>query len=339
MIDIDGSFGEGGGQILRTSLSLSLITHTPFRLRNIRQRRAKPGLQRQHLTAVRAAAALGRAAVTGDAVGSSELSFTPGQVMAGDYHFPIGTAGSTSLVFQTVLPPLLMARGSSELLLEGGTHNTGAPPFDFIAGAVLPHLRAMNARVDIALERHGFVPAGGGRWRARIEGGRALRPLELHHRGEVRRCLTRALLSRLPDHIAQREIDTISATTGWRGSIERVDAVGQGNVVLIEVESDSGTEVFTGFGERGLPAETVARRALDCAQEYLRSDVPVGEHLADQLLLPLALAGGGSFTTLKPTLHSTTNAEVIAMFLPVRIAFEPAAHGGTRVSLSSCAPS
>jgi RNA 3'-terminal phosphate cyclase (ATP) len=324
VIEIDGSFGEGGGQILRTSLSLSLITQTPFRLTNIRTRRKKPGLQRQHRTAVRAAVELGSAEVTGDELGSTVLEFRPGKVNPGDYRFAIGTAGSTSLVFQTVLMPLVLAGGRSKVIFEGGTHNTGAPPYDFVAKAFVPLINRMGGKVRVNLERHGFVPLGGGRWIAEIEGSRGLRPLELHGRGIIRESLVRALVSKLPDHIAEREIEAVrKALTlpAVQYGIERVDAAGSGNILLIEVRSDHVTEVFTGFGERGVPAERVAASAVDCATAYLNTAVPVGEHLADQLMLPIALAGAGSYTTLKPTLHATTNAEVIRRFLPIAFDF------------------
>jgi RNA 3'-terminal phosphate cyclase (ATP) len=335
VLEIDGAFGEGGGQILRTSLALSLITQTPFRVTDIRSRRQKPGLRRQHLTAVRAAASIGQARVTGDAVGSSELTFEPSAVAAGEYHFAISTAGSTALVFQTVLPPLLMTPGRSSVVFDGGTHNTGAPPYDFITKAFLPLLRRIGAGVTAYLERHGFAPAGGGRWSVEVEGGRGLNPLQLHERGDVRSCVARVLLANLPDHIAERETAVFREKAGWPARRENIDADGQGNVVLVEIESDNVTEVFTGFGERGVPAETVAGRALRCARQYLASGAPVGEYLSDQLMIPLALAGGGSYTTIKSTLHATTNAEIIAKFLPVRFAFQPQG-GCCRVA---CVPS
>ena len=324
MIEIDGSFGEGGGQILRTSLALSLITETAVRLKNIRVKRQKPGLRRQHLTAVRAAAEVGSAHVTGDAVGSTEIEFRPRKVIAGEYNFSIGTAGSTSLVFQTVLPPLMLAQGHSRVVFEGGTHNTGAPPFDFIKNAFIPLINRMGAQATASLEKHGFVPAGGGKWSVDIDGGRKLSPLTLHERGFVRRRTVRALLSHLSEDIGQRELQTVREKLKWADAeyrIDCVDAAGPGNALLIEVESDFVTEVFIGFGQRGVPAEKVAASAVDCAKTYLSTRGAVGEYLADQLMLPLALAGGGSYTTVKPTLHATTNAEVIQRFLPMTFRF------------------
>ena len=177
-IEIDGSQGEGGGQILRSALTLSLVTGRPFRLHRIRARRVKPGLLRQHLTAVRAATTIGAAEVTGDELASTELLFTPGNVSHGEYTFAVGSAGSVTLVLQTVLWPLLLAPGRSRLTFEGGTHNPMAPPFEFIAEVFLPLLRRMGARVDATLVRHGFYPAGGGSFHVDIEGGYPLGPLE-----------------------------------------------------------------------------------------------------------------------------------------------------------------
>ncbi|MFN7134491.1 MAG: RNA 3'-terminal phosphate cyclase, partial [Myxococcales bacterium] len=185
MLTIDGSMGEGGGQIIRTSLACALITGKSFRITKIRARRAKPGLMRQHLTAVRAAAEIGDAEVTGAEVGSSELTFRPGKLRAGDYHFAIGTAGSTTLVLQTVLPALLMASGPSSVVLEGGTHNPMAPTYDFLERCFLPLVERLGPRVSTRLERPGFYPAGGGRWSVQLAPA-PLKGFELLERGELR---------------------------------------------------------------------------------------------------------------------------------------------------------
>jgi RNA 3'-terminal phosphate cyclase (ATP) len=326
MLIIDGSRGEGGGQVLRTCLSLSLLTGQPFRIEQIRAGRAKPGLLRQHLTAVNAAAQIGGAQVTGNSLGSRELTFLPGTIRAGRYHFVIGTAGSCTLVLQTVLPALLSLNSSSELLLEGGTHNTCAPPFDFIERAFLPLLRRMGAKVQASLERPGFYPAGGGRIRVQIEPTTRLSRLDLPRRGALLDRQARALLARLPRHIGERELRVVREELGWEEDALQVEEItssaGPGNVLILEMSSEGLTEVFTAFGQRGVPAEQVALRAVREAQEYLAAEVPVGRHLADQLLLPMALAGGGSFRSLSPTLHATTNMEVIQRFLPIAMTVE-----------------
>ena len=327
MITIDGSFGEGGGQIIRTSCALSLITGKPFRIFNVRARRDKPGLQRQHLTAVTSAAEIGGAQVDGAGVGSREFTFVPGRVTPGDYTFSIGTAGSTTLVLQTVLPPLIIADGPSRLTLEGGTHNVHAPPFEFLQKAFLPLVNRTGPRVTIELERYGFYPPGGGRIHVEIEPGGSRRGFELTERGEISTKRARALVVKLPPSIGERELGVISERLGWDSGQLRVEtsdnAFSPGNVLTAEIESAQVTEVLTGIGERGVRAETIAARVADEVEQYLASDAPVGEHLADQLLIPLALAGGGSYLTVPPSLHTTTNIEVIKKFLSVEITAEP----------------
>ena len=331
MIDIDGSSGEGGGQILRTSLGLSLVTGKPFSIRRIRAGRQKPGLLRQHLAAVRAAREVSRAEVDGDELGSLNLTFTPGDVRPGEYCFSVGSAGSATLVLQTVLPGLMIADGSSQLVLEGGTHNTYAPPFDSIQKAFLPILERIGPRVTAALDRAGFYPAGGGQISISIHPEARLRELDLAERGPIVRRSARAIVSKLPLDIALREVDCIRRKMSLPDDcIEalQIDSPGPGNVVLVEIESRHVTEVFTGFGQKGLPAEKVAARVVREAKRYLTAGVPVGEHLADQLLIPMSLAGG-RFRTLAPSAHVTTNVETIERFLDVRIQIvevEPEVH-------------
>jgi len=337
ILQIDGSFGEGGGQILRTSLALSCITGKAFRIFNIRGNRPKPGLRRQHMTAVLAAARVSSAHVVGAEVNSTEVTFTPGPVSAGTYHFDVGSAGSTMLVLQTVLPVLMIAEGESTVVLEGGTHNTGAPPFDFLIGSFLPQLAKVGPRVELKLERAGFVPKGGGRVAARITPVRrdAMKALNLHERGKLVGHRVVATVAGLDVEIARRETDVAIRALGWSARDAQVVTLpsdqGPGNVLSIAVESEQVTEVVTGFGQRGIRAEQVARDAARNAREYLAHAAPVGEHLADQLLLPLALAGRGSFTTGKLSLHSTTNMATIGKFLEVEFGMEEV---GERVRVS-----
>jgi RNA 3'-terminal phosphate cyclase (ATP) len=332
MLVIDGSFGEGGGQILRTSLSLSAITRRPLHLVRIRARRSRPGLLAQHLTALNAIREVCAADVEGATLGSSEVRFTPHGVHAGRYRFAVGTAGSACLVLQTVLWPLLFADGPSELTLEGGTHNEKAPTFDFLASTFLPLLGRMGARVDAKLERHGFYPAGSGRMRFTIHPGAALERLDLEEAGPVLRQRARILIARLPAHIAEREQAEVHRGLRLREcAIETVDSIGPGNVVMLQLEREQLTETITGFGRRGVPAERVAADVVRQAREYLRADVPVGEHLADQLIVPMALAGGGAFRTVPLSLHSTTNIDVVRRFVDIDIATDTDASGRVRV--------
>ena len=338
MLRIDGSQGEGGGQILRTSLALAIIAQQPVFIENIRAKRDKPGLRRQHLMAVQAAAQISGAKVSGDMLGSRELRFEPAAAQAGDYKFDIGSAGSTTLVLQTILPPLLLADSSSTVELIGGTHNPFAPPVEFLERAFLPLVDNMGSHVVLTLERPGFYPAGGGRLLATIEPTDYLTPIEIAERGHIRSRLCRATVSNLPDHIAERELATVAAALDWpEECLElrryRERNFGPGNVVTIEVEGQHVTEVFTGFGRRGVPAETVAGEVAAEARRYLEAGVPIGEHLADQLLLPLALAGGGSYVTMALTPHTMTNIDIIQKLLAVRFVIEQQADSSWRVGI------
>lgn len=322
MIKIDGSFGEGGGQIIRTSLGLSLLTGVPFQIEKIRANRANPGLQRQHLVAVQAATEIGDAEVAGDALGSRELTFRPKTIKTGEFVFSIGTAGSTSLVLQTILPALINAPQPSKILIEGGTHNPLAPPFEFLQKAFLPLLRKMGVSVEAELIRHGFYPAGGGQVQFMIEPKEKLEPVHLDERGPLVYQKAKAVVANLPTHIAERELKEMANSLRWpKEDFETEVAVslGQGNYVSIELGFENATEVFTSLGKRGKPAEDVARDAAREAKNFLKSDAAVGEHLADQLLLPFALAGGGSFTTDTLSGHTNTNIETIKRFLDVQI--------------------
>ena len=339
MPTIDGSFGEGGGQIIRTSLALSLITGKPFRIFNVRARRSKPGLQRQHLTAVLSAAEIGRAEVEGARVGAREFTFVPREVRPGEYLFAIGTAGSTTLVLQTVLPPLIIASEPSMLTFEGGTHNVHAPPFEFIERTFLPLINRMGARVQIQLERYGFYPPGGGRFSVLVEPARQLTRLDLLERGDLRSLRARALVVKLPVSIAERELAVVKQEL--RLTDEQIEishstnALSPGNVLTVEIAGSEVCEVLSGIGERGVPAEVVAARVAVEAAQYLAHGAPVGEHLADQLLIPLALAGGGSFQTGQPSLHTTTNIEVVRQFLAVEISTTRTSEGSWKIEVSS----
>ncbi|MBA3684620.1 MAG: RNA 3'-terminal phosphate cyclase [Planctomycetes bacterium] len=323
MLTIDGSFGEGGGQILRTSLALSAITGTPVRIEQIRAKRPKPGLQRQHLVAVQAAARVCNGQLEGAALGSREITLHPQQPVAGDYRFAIGSAGSASLVLQTVLPVLLRADGPSRVEISGGTHNPLAPPFEFLRDAFLPRLAEIGAQVELRLVRHGFYPAGGGTIIAQIQPLAQAKSLDLRERGRFVSRRAEAWVANLPIAIAEREMRTVQSKLRWSADdcharvVESCD--GPGNVVIVTVAHQRVTEVTSAFGAVRVPAEDVARRAAQEMRRWLEAEAPVGEHLADQLLLPLAIAAGGAFRTVRPSEHLTTNAAVIARFLGERV--------------------
>jgi len=323
MLTIDGSSGEGGGQILRTALALSTVTGKPFRIEKIRAARPKPGLLRQHLTAVKAAASISSATVDGAELGAVAITFTPGSVTPGEFAFAVGTAGSATLVLQTVLPALLTAPSPSRLVLEGGTHNPMAPPFDFLVKAFLPLINRIGPTVTAELERPGFYPAGGGRFSVNITPVARLLPLELLERGAIRSIKARAVVANLPRSIAEREVRLAGRLLSLPDDsliVEEIrGALGPGNAVAIEIETEHHTEVFTGFGEVNLRAEGVATKVAQEARAYIASGVPIGRYLADQLLIPMALAGTGRFRTGPLSRHTTTNLEVIRQFLDVNI--------------------
>ncbi len=333
MIELDGAQGEGGGQILRTALTLSMITGQPFRMTNIRANRAKPGLMRQHLAAVQASGRICGADTSQAEAGAQTLTFVPGPIKGGDYAFAIGTAGSCTLVLQTLLPALLFADAPSTVKVSGGTHNSMAPPVHFLQRAYGRVLQQMGAEVDIALKRFGFYPAGGGEVVATIAPCAQLRPVDLTARGERRDGYAESFVAGVPANIAERELSVIGAGMGWGEQQLRHCALpgeqGPGNALLVTLENEHVTEVFVGFGEKAVRAETVARHVLDEVREYIASGAAVGEHLADQLMVPMALAGGGSFTATRLSQHALTNATVIARFLPVAFDLQTGEQMGT----------
>src|SRR5690606_17204807 len=275
------------------------------------------------LAAVRAAAEISDAEVVGASVGSHELTFSPRRSAFGDFTFSIGTAGSTTLVLQTLLPALFTAPGPSTVLIEGGTHNPKAPTYEFLARAFLPLVERMGPKIRAELLRPGFYPRGGGRLRVEIVPARSLAPLRLENRGELRRLSVDVQLAKLPRYIGEREIAVLEKTLPVTPDAVRLrfvdDSLSPGNVVSIQCDFEHVTEVFTAVGERGVPAEKVANEAAQALRRYWHSGAVVGEHLADQLLVPLSLAGSGSFVTSQPTAHTLTNIEVIRHFIDADI--------------------
>lgn len=338
MIVIDGTTGEGGGQVLRSSLSLSLATNQAFRITNIRKKRSKPGLLRQHLTSVLAAREISGAEVSGAEMGSTELTFRPKRVTSGSYTFAVGTAGSCLLVLATVLLPLALAAGPSELRLEGGTHNPAAPPFPFVQDALFPLLGRIGLVARASLVRPGFYPAGGGALDVAIEGTAKLVRLSLLTRGKLVERRARAFVSALPNNVAVREIETFREVAGWpkdsdaRPEIIR-DALGPGNVVVATLAFSDVTEVLSAFGEKGVPAERVGGALGAEVAAFLALDVPVGEHLADQLLLPLAMGAGGEFRTVRPTPHFDAQCTVLRAFLGCEIVVRDEGAGAHHVTV------
>lgn len=326
---------SGGGQLLRSALALSMVTGQPFRMTNIRGKRPKPGLMRQHLTCVTAAAEVCGAAVDGAELGSVELVFAPQQIAAGEYSFAIGSGGSTTLVLQTLLPALLYGNGRSVLRIEGGTHNPMAPPFEFVEQCFLPVLQRMGVTAKVSLERHGFMQAGGGVIVAEISPLKKWKKLKLVERGECLEQTGVILHAHLGRSIAERELKTIEKVMGWppeKAALRWVnESAGPGNAVLLKARFDHVCEITTGIAQMGKSAEAVAHGAAKGLKSYLASPAPVGAHLADQLLLPMALAGGGEIRTLAITNHLKTNMALIEMFLSVQFAVDEIDQGVKRV--------
>jgi RNA 3'-terminal phosphate cyclase (ATP) len=324
-VAIDGSQGEGGGQIVRTSVALSALLGTELSLFNIRAGRSKPGLQAQHLTAVRAAASVSHATLEGAAIGSTAIRFTPRGLRPGHYLFDVaeirGSAGSVSLVFQTVLLPLAFAVSPSSLILRGGTHVPWSPPADFVNQVFLPALEPAGLAASLELRQAGFYPPGGGLLEGSVSPIERLRPLELTQRGPLQRLTAIIRTANLPGHVSERMTARITGHLPARKlaiDAAEVTAVSPGAWCMLVAEYKGGALAgFSSVGERGKPSEKVADEALDAYESFERSGATVDLHLADQLLLPLALAEGRSrFTTDAVTQHLLTNADVIRQFLP-----------------------
>lgn len=338
MIELDGSFGEGGGQILRTSLALALITGQPFRLYNLRAGRSKPGLQPQHLASVRAAATVGQAQMRGAALQSRELIFEPGPVKAGAYRFDIGTAGATSLVLHTVYLPLaLRGDGPSTLTLVGGTHVQTSPCYHFLDVTWRAWLQRLGLSVSLRMQRPGFYPRGGGVVEATISPCPRLHGLRLAERGPLERATGFSAVAGLPESIAQRQARRAVyrlKEAGLRADIaEETWPGGPGTVLAVVLPAEPVPVLFAGIGARGKPAERVADEAAEQAIAYHRAaPASVDLHSADQLVLPLALAEGASdFAVAEVTLHLQTNVAVIGRFLERDITCEGEVGGSGRV--------
>ncbi len=317
LLNIDGQ--DGGGQILRSALSLSMITGQAFRMTNIRGKRSKPGLARQHLTCVDAAVAVSGGSADGAELKSTELVFKPGAVVPGNYEFAIGTAGSTTLLAQTLLLPLALAGGKSQVRLKGGTHNPMAPPVDFIQRAFLPQLKDAGVKADLSLDAYGFAPAGGGEIFLTIGRMTKAKPLSILDRGdEVSRSMD-CIVAHVPANVAEREFKTIREELDWDGVDENLitlnDAQCGANVLSAEVAFQNVVERVTAFGAQGVRSENVAKFVAKELQNYFSSNAVVGGRLADQLLLPMAVLAGGEFITGFPGNHLKTNVSLIEKFV------------------------
>jgi len=335
---IDGAYGEGGGQVLRSAVALAALLGQAVRIENIRAKRRNPGLQAQHLTGVQAVAQICEAHLEGAHLGSTTLEFVPQRrPQAGTYEYDVaearrgGSAGSTSLVFQTVLPPLIFAAGTSRVTIHGGTHVAWSPPYHYLAEVFLPAAEQMGITCTLTLERWGWYPHGRGTIRAEIQGLGAnarLRAITFLERGDLVRLTGFSAVSNLPRHILERQAksaESLLRRAGYTPQIARItpQASGPGTAVYLQAEYEHVRAGFIAYGRRGKPAEAVAQEATEAFLAYDRTGAALDPHLADQLILPMALADGPSvFFTSEITDHLLTNLWVVQHFIDVHVEIE-----------------
>lgn len=325
---IDGSYGEGGGQILRTSLSLAAITGRPLKLVNIRGKRKKPGLRPQHLTGVQACAAVSGAKVAGAKLGKQELTFRPEGLFAGSYTFRIPTAGAATLVLQAILPPLWKAQGKSSLVVGGGTHVPWSPPFHYLAEVFVPTIDRLGFGGELQIIRWGWYPKGGGEIKANIRSCKATGSIILDNPFKLKRVTGISVSSRLPEHIRirqRRQLLMRFEKAGIEAEIGLMDvpALNPGSLVFLCAQGGESEAGFSSLGARGKRAERVADEAVDALLRFLHSQAALDHYLADQILMYLAITPGEHrFTTSRITQHLLTNTWVIEQFLPVYFEIE-----------------
>lgn len=327
-VELDGAQGEGGGQILRSALALSLITGKPFKITNIRANRPKPGLAAQHLACVRAAATIGSATYKGGTVGSTVVTFEPAKVRAGEYKFTIGTAGATGLVLHTVAYPLVVCGdGPSQVTITGGTHVSDSPCYHYNAMTWCAYLERMGIDISLEMIRPGFYPRGGGEIRATLEPCAQIRGLNLGKRAELTTATGLNIVADLPEDIGRRQGRRLATQLKHAGLechvVEERLSNGPSTVAGVVFRQPPVPTLFFALGERGKRAEHVAEEACDLALAYRSKPAPVDPHAADQIVLPLALSESPSeFLTTEVTEHLRTNIAVIQHFLDREITIE-----------------
>lgn len=322
LVQIDGSQGEGGGQMLRTSLALSIFLMKPFEMINIRANRPNPGIQPQHLKAIEASAAISNAVVDGAVIKSNWIKFFPRELRHGNFRFDIGTAGSTSLVLQTLYLPLSFASGTSNLTIVGGTHVSWSPTFDYIKNCWLYFMKRIGLKIDVELKRAGFYPHGGGEIKALINPADEIEPLNLVDRGKLIKIQIYSAHTNLTDEVAKRQARTAEKILKNYGEVEvtidELSSYSKNTTIAITGIFENSVCCYTNLGERGKRAEVVAEEACEKFLKFLSSDSAVDEYMADQILLPLSLTSGVSeFTTPRLTNHLKTNMDIIKKFVDV----------------------
>jgi RNA 3'-terminal phosphate cyclase (ATP) len=321
-IEIDGSFGEGGGQILRTALSLSCITGSSLKIFNIRKGRKKPGLMPQHQTCVNAISEICNAEVSGNEISSTELTFVPRKIRSGNYFFDIKTAGSSSLVIQTLLPALIFSDGISRITIRGGTHVPSSPSYNYISEVFIPLLHKIGIKIETSINKYGFYPKGGGEVSFKIFPCEKIKRLNVIARGELLSITGYSAVSNLPLHIAERQKNSvIQGLSPLSANIDilEVTSFGQGTFVFLKSEYENTLTGFSALGERGKRAEDVGKEAASLFKDFNNSSACLDPHLADQIVIYLSLAQEDStFTTSRITQHLLTNLRVIEKFLKIR---------------------
>ena len=324
MIEIDGSEGEGGGQMLRTALALAALTGRSFRFENIRARRDKPGLAAQHLTGVRGVAEVCHADVEGASVGSTSLTFKPGTVEAGDYRFDVGTAGSITLVLQACMLSCARTRARSEFDIIGGTNVRMSPPSDYLERVLFPLLRNMGYDIDVKVPARGFYPQGGGEMIVGMARGEEVLPLDLEQRGRFVGIAGVCFTQKLPDHVAERMASTARKTLVGHSPVKLVMDRRQGHSIgagmLLAAEYERTILASDALGEKGISSEKLGELAATSLLREMQSGETLDKHAADQILPYLSLAAGPStFLVSEITMHFRTQVEMIRKFLDVRI--------------------
>jgi RNA 3'-terminal phosphate cyclase (ATP) len=332
MIEIDGSYGEGGGQIIRTALSLSCLFQKPFRIFNVRMNRRKPGLMPQHLTCVKAAQYITGAEVKGNYPGSDELFFSPGEVRSGNFFFDIGTAGSTSLVLQTLIPALVFSRQMTRVTLTGGTHVPFSPSYYYLSDVFVRYLERIGIRVTLSIASYGFYPRGGGRIQADIFPAEKITPLQILERGPLRNFTGYSGVGNLPLAIAERqrtallnklfrEVEVLKTAPDIE--LLEVSTPGKGTFIDFSVKCQHSVAGFTGLGAIGKKAELVGEEAASEFIRYYRTGAALDSHMADQILLYLSMCNEESFFSCSAiSSHLMTNLWAIGLFHDIRYSVE-----------------
>ncbi len=336
-IELDGSYGEGGGQILRTALSLACVTGHALTLFNIRTGRKKAGLMPQHITSIHATSEISRAEIKGAEPGSTELIFVPGKTMPGNYIFDIKTAGSCTLVFQTLLPPLMFGEKPSTITIKGGTHVPFSPSYHYLTEVLFPMLRKVDVSVDSTIYKYGFYPKGGGEVSFTVHPVSQVKVLNVSERGKLTALHGYSAVSGLPVQIARRQKNAMEQKVkSFSSDMHIMDVLspGKGTFTFLAAQYENTIAGFSSIGKRGKPAETVGAETAEAFLDFHRTSAAFDPHLADQIVLYLSLSrDDSSFTTSCITEHLLTNLWVIKQFMDIHYDVEGQLNSEGRIKI------